>query len=130
MTHPKLPTGWWLCSASASEIRGATSPPVPAGSILRRSAGRSARPGDEPAAAPRQPRAVAPGGRQVELLRVLVEHVRRGEAPDGGGHGPLHERQPLAREAAGGPLVVARDHLVLEDPVEVQRVGPVLCPLV
>src|SRR5450759_4085829 len=129
-TRPKLTTGWWLCSARASEIRGATSPPLSVAPVLGPGPGRSARLGDELAPPCRQRSHVDPGSRQVELLRVLVEHARRGEAPDRAGHGPLHERQPLARKPGGGPFVVAGHHLVLQDPVEVQRIGPVLGALV
>ena len=60
-----------------------------------------------------------------------MQHPVGRKPPDRRGDGPAHEIDPGARHArflAG--VVIARDDLFLEDPVEVHRVGPVLSSLV
>ena len=73
----------------------------------------------------------AAGRRQVHLLGVLVEHPGRREPPDRASRSSAHEARSRPR---GTPvvvaLVVARHDLVLEEPVEVLGVGPVLGALV
>ena len=90
--------------------------------------------GSRPPALGRRRRPWAVGGRtgrrQVQALGVLVEHPGRREAPDGAGDGVAHELHPPGGEAVPVPLVVGRDQLLLEDPVQVLRVGPVLGALV
>src|SRR3974377_2524851 len=112
-----MPTGTGVWSGRASETRGATSSSAAAGSPR---SGRAARGAGQ----------VDPGGREVEPLDVLVEHAGRREAPD-----RARDRVPHQLHIAGGDaliivLVVRGDQLLLEDPVQVLGIGPVLGSLI
>ena len=104
--------------ASASEILGAIGRPPLSASTRRR---------DEILARARRPAAAA--GR-YSRSDVLVEHPRRREPPDRAGDGVAHELEPAGGRRIRVALVVGRDQLLLEDPVQVLRVGPVLGALV
>ena len=94
---------------------------------------RGARPIARPRDRPRQPdvaRSLGSGRGQVHLLDVFVEHPCRREPPDVSSHRAPHQPTQARGKPLGVALVVARHDLLLEDPVQVLRVGPVLGPLV
>ena len=100
--------------ASAREIRAVTGGPGSASAGFgQRGLGTGLADGD-------------PAGWQVEPLGVFAEHPRRRELPQRGRHRAAHDREPVGWDVVRVAGVVARDDLLLEDPVEVLRVGPVL----
>src|ERR1035437_9708498 len=77
-----------------------------------------------------RPLYVYPCGGQVHPLGVFVEHPEGREPPDRAGDRALHLHAPTGRNAVLVAVVVERHDFLFEQPVEVQRIGVVLRPLV
>src|SRR5262245_50925823 len=70
-------------------------------------------------------RRLAPDRRGIVLLYVVLDHPPGGEAGAGEPECVPHLVHPSDRHVGGVPVVIERDDLILEQPVEPLRIGSI-----